>query len=103
MSEVNFVSLTTFYAIVVKFAIEMKKSGEIYKEIEERFSFLSDVPYNVTSSTNIDRYSQCCQKLIDTSTVISQLSFRRFIYACAICSVQQKLSNQDSFTLNFIK
>ena len=58
--------ITTFYTIVDKLATEMKRRGEIYKEIAERFSFLSDVPYNVTSSsTNIERYSQCCQKLID--------------------------------------
>jgi len=44
----------------------MKSRVEIYKEITERFSFLSDVPSNVTSSsTNIGRYSRCCQKLIE--------------------------------------
>ena len=59
--------ITTFYTIVDKLATEMKRRGEIYKEIAERFSFLSDVPYNVTSSsTNIERYSQYCQKLLDT-------------------------------------
>ena len=58
--------ITTFYTVVDKLATEMKKRGEIYKEIAERFSCLTDVPYNVTSSsTNIERYSQCCQKLID--------------------------------------
>ncbi|XP_038637303.1 zinc finger MYM-type protein 1-like [Scyliorhinus canicula] len=58
--------ITTFYTIVDKLETEMKRRGEIYKEIAERFSFLSDVPHNVTSSsTNIERYSQCCQKLID--------------------------------------
>ena len=39
------------------------------QKILERFSFLSDVPHNLismtSSSTEIDRYSQCCQKLID--------------------------------------
>ena len=60
MPEIN------FYTIVNKLATEMKRSGEIYKEIAERISFLSDVPYDVTSSsTNIERYSLCCQKLID--------------------------------------
>ncbi|XP_038649470.1 LOW QUALITY PROTEIN: zinc finger MYM-type protein 1-like [Scyliorhinus canicula] len=58
--------ITIFYTIVDKLETEMKRRGEIYKEIAERFSFLSDVPHNVTSSsTNIERYSQCCQKLID--------------------------------------
>jgi len=58
--------LITFYTIVDKLATEMKRTREIYKDIAERFSFLSHVPYNVTSSsTNIERYSLCCQKLID--------------------------------------
>ena len=67
-----------------------------YKEIAERFSFLSDVPHNVTSSsTNTERYFQCCRKLIDaytqrTSTVMSQLSFSSFIHMCSISSVQKK-------------
>jgi len=39
--------ITTFY----KLATETKRRGEIYKEIAERFSFLSHVPYNVTSSS----------------------------------------------------
>ena len=44
----------------------MKRTGEMYKEIAERFYFLSDVPCNVTSSsTEIERYSQCFQRLID--------------------------------------
>ena len=59
--------ITTFYTIVGKLATEMKRRGEIYKEIAERFSLLGDVPYHVTSSsTNIERYSQYCQKLLDT-------------------------------------
>ena len=35
--------------------------------MSERFSFLCDVPHNAntSSSTEIERYSQCCQKLID--------------------------------------
>ena len=49
----------------------MRSGGETDKEISERFSFLSDVPHNVTSmtssSTEIERYSQYCQKLIDPS------------------------------------
>lgn len=57
--------ITTFYTIVDKLETEMRRRGVIYKEIAERFSFLSDVPHNVTSSTEIERYSQCCQKLID--------------------------------------
>ena len=60
--------ITTFYIIVDKLETEIKIRGEIYKEIAERFSFPSDVPHNVTaSSTNIERYSQCCQKLIDAN------------------------------------
>lgn len=40
----------------------------MYKEIADKFSFLSDVPNNDTSSSNeTERYSQCCQKLIDAS------------------------------------
>ncbi|KAG7154647.1 putative Zinc finger MYM-type protein 1-like 9, partial [Homarus americanus] len=58
--------ITTFYTIIDKLETEMRRRGEIYKEIAERFSFLSDVPHNATSSsTEIERYSQCCQKLID--------------------------------------
>ena len=48
--------ITTFYTIVDKLAPDMKRRGEIYKEIAERFSFLSDAPYNVnSSSTNTER------------------------------------------------
>jgi len=48
--------ITTFYTIVGKLATEMKRRGEIYKERAERFSFLSDAPYNVnSSSTNTER------------------------------------------------
>ncbi|KAG7163988.1 hypothetical protein Hamer_G014447 [Homarus americanus] len=58
--------ITTFYTIIDKLETEMRRRGEIYKEIAERFSFLSDVPHNATSSsTEIERYSQCCQKLTD--------------------------------------
>ena len=58
--------ITTFYAIVHKLETEMKKRGEIYREIAGTFSFLSDVPLpqNISSSVNTKRYSQCCQKLI---------------------------------------
>ena len=50
--------ITTFYIIVDNLTTERKRRGEIHKEITKRFSFLSDVPYNVTSSsTNIERYS----------------------------------------------
>ena len=35
--------ITTFYTIIDKLEIEMRRRGEIYKEISERFSFLSDV------------------------------------------------------------
>ena len=53
--------ITTFYIVVDKIETEMKIRGEICKEITGRFSFLSDVSHNVTSSsTNIERYSQCC-------------------------------------------
>ncbi len=58
--------ITTFYTIVDKLGTEMRRRGKIYKEIAERFSFLSDVPHNVTSSsTEIERYSQGCKKMID--------------------------------------
>ena len=61
--------ITNFYTIVDKLETEMRRRGEIYKEISERFHFLSDVPHNVTSmtssSTEIERYSQCCQTLIN--------------------------------------
>jgi len=58
--------IITFNTFVDKLATEMKRSGDLYKEIAERVSFQSDVPYNViSSSTYIERYSQCCQKLID--------------------------------------
>ena len=65
MPEINFVS-SPFTQLLTNLQLhEMKIRGEIYKEIAERFSFLSDVPYNITSSsTNIKRYSQCRQKLI---------------------------------------
>ncbi|XP_076325831.1 uncharacterized protein LOC143233460 [Tachypleus tridentatus] len=43
----------------------MRRRGEVYKETANRFSFLSDVPDDVTSSTETERYSQCSQKLID--------------------------------------
>ena len=60
--------ITTFYTIVDKLETEMRKRGEIYKEISDRFPFLSDVSHNVTSmtslSTEIEWYSLCCQKLI---------------------------------------
>ena len=100
--------ITTFYTIVDKLEAEMKIRGEIYREISERFSFLSDAPHNVTlSSTNTERYSQCCRKRIDAypqdSTVISQLSFSSFILMCAISSVQKKKKKKDSVMLNFIK
>ena len=35
--------VTIFYTDVDKFETEMRKRGEIYKEIAERFSFLGDV------------------------------------------------------------
>ena len=59
--------ITTFYAIVDKLEIEIKKRGEKYSEIAEIFSFLNNAPLsqNVSSSVNTKRYSQCCQKLID--------------------------------------
>ena len=61
--------ITTFCTIVDKLETEMRRREDIYKEISERFSFLSEVPHNVTSmtssSTEIEMYSQCCQKLID--------------------------------------
>ena len=61
--------ITKFYTIVDNLETEMIRRGKIYKEISERFSFLSDVPHNVTSmtssSTENESYSQCCQKLID--------------------------------------
>ena len=51
--------ITTFCTVVDKLETEMRRRGEIYKEISERFSFLSDVPHNVTSmttsSTEIER------------------------------------------------
>ena len=80
--------ITTFYKIVDKLETEMRRREEIYKEISERFSFLSDVPHNVismtSSSTEIERYSQCCQKLIDAYlenlNTISQLSFISFTH-----------------------
>ncbi|KAJ1201433.1 hypothetical protein NDU88_005242 [Pleurodeles waltl] len=57
--------ITTFYTIGDKLETEMRRREEIYKEIAERFYYLSDVPPNVTSSsTEIKRY-KCCQKLID--------------------------------------
>ena len=34
--------ITTFYTIVDKLETEMKRRGEIYKKIAERFSFLGD-------------------------------------------------------------
>ena len=43
--------ITTFYTIVDKLETEMRKREEIYKEMAQRFSFLSDVPHNVTSSS----------------------------------------------------
>ena len=58
--------ITTFYTIADKLETEMEIREDIYKEIAETFSFQSDVPHNVTSSSaNIERYSQCCKKLID--------------------------------------
>ena len=63
----------------------------------ERFSFLSNVPHNVTSmtSSSTGRYSQCCQKLIDVYpedlNTISQLNFCSFTHVCTISSVQQKM------------
>ena len=41
--------ITIFYIIVDKLETEMRRREEMYKEISERFSFLSDVPHNVTS------------------------------------------------------
>ena len=59
--------ITTFYTFVDKLATEIKRKGEIFKEIAEKLSFLSQVPYNVTSSSiNTERYFQCCQKLMLT-------------------------------------
>ena len=59
--------INTFYEIFHKLEIEMKKRGEIYREIAKIFFFLSDVPLlqNVASSVNTERYSKCCQKLIN--------------------------------------
>lgn len=58
--------ITTFYTIIDRLKTEMRKRGEIYKEIADKFSCLSDVPHNVTSSsTEIERYSQGCKKMID--------------------------------------
>ena len=61
--------ITTFYTIVGKLETEMRRRGEIYKDISERFSLLSDVPHKITpmtsSHTEIERYSQCCQNLND--------------------------------------
>ena len=37
------------YTVVDKLATEMKRRGEMYKNIAARFSFLRNVPYNVTS------------------------------------------------------
>ena len=70
----------------------MRRRGEIYKEISERFCFLSDVPHNVTSmtssSTKIERYSQFFQKLLkaypeDLNTTELQLchSYRHHMFS----------------------
>lgn len=63
--------ITTFYTIVDTLQTEMKKRGDIYKEIAERFSILCIVSNNETSSSEFssaietERYFQHCQKLID--------------------------------------
>ena len=91
---------TTFHTIVDKFETKMRRRREIYKEILKRFSFLSDVPpHNVismnSSSTEIEKYSQCCQKQIDAYpddwNTNSQLNFSSFTHMCTIRSVQQKM------------
>ena len=49
-------------------ASEMRRRGQTYKEIAERFSLLIDVPHNhnvTPSSTEIEDYSQSCLILND--------------------------------------
>ena len=91
--------ITTIYTIVDKLETEMRRRREIYKEISERFYFLSDVPHNVTLktslSTEIERYSQCCQKLIDAYPEDMNTNFstelQQFHIYLVICSEQQKM------------
>lgn len=56
--------ITIFYTVVGKLETEVR--GDIQRN--RRGIFFSDVPHNVTSSsTEIESYSQCCQKLIDAN------------------------------------
>ena len=56
---------TTFDTIVDKLESEIRRRGEVYKEIANRFSFLNDIPNEGTSSAETVKYCQCSQKLID--------------------------------------
>ncbi len=92
--------ITTFYTIIDKFETKMRRRGEIYKEIAERFSFLSDVPHNVTSSfTEIERYSQGCKKMIDAYPEDLNTNFSAELqqfhsYVCHKFSAKKKCKNK---------
>ena len=95
--------ITTFYTIVDKLETEMRRRVEIYKEISERFSFLSDVPHNATSmtssSTEIERYCLCCQKLIDANPEDLNTNFSAELqlfhsYVCHKFSATKKFKNK---------
>ncbi|XP_076337290.1 uncharacterized protein LOC143239741 isoform X2 [Tachypleus tridentatus] len=57
--------ITIFCTIADKPETQLRRRREVYKEITNRFSFLSDVPNDVTSTAETERYTQCSQKLID--------------------------------------
>ena len=80
----------------------------MYKEISERFSFLSDVPQLTSSSTEIERYSQCCQKLTDAHPEDLNTNFSAELqqfhsYVGHRFSVKTRSSHTELYKINYRK
>ena len=55
--------ISTFYIIIDKLEAEMRRWGQLYNDIADRFSCLVDVPETLSSSSTEERiqYCECCK------------------------------------------
>lgn len=58
----------SFYSVIDKLNAEMRRSGEIYKEIADKFSFLTKIPDvdKIICPDQTSEYSQHCRNLVNT-------------------------------------
>lgn len=60
--------IMSFYVVIDSLNVEMRRRGEIYKEIADKFSFLTKIPDTniIMSPEQTSEYSQHCRNLVNT-------------------------------------